>query len=305
MADEVALAWIAVQIDRSRIDPVFLTKSVMPLFNATTAAGISDWPFYCIARRPASFRIWFSLTDPHLIALLRPAIEEHFRLWLDNELEQRALLLHYGQPHELLGKESAAQDVAVRMLHLISGTSLRCMHYYRNDWNDPIARKLALHMAILLLKNFTPLDTEAICLLEQLFRQEVRERTPQWEELSRMQRIEQVEKWRNEMSLSRKKTHHLLSGQAIRLWHQPASKVPPPLERFATIAPVLIRSFKQAQPRSAAKDPDVSLPTPASWQLLHHFFRQIHNNLLLDEQAVLLNYSLLPSAIQQATSRLS
>ncbi len=305
MADEVALTWIAVQIDRSRIDPAFLTKSVMPLFNATTAAGISDWPFYSVAYRPTSFRIWFSLADPHLTALLRPAIEEHFRLWLDNDLRQRALLLHYGQPHELPGDEGAAQDVAVRMLHLISDTSLRSMHYYRNDWNNETAHKLALHMAILLLKNFTPLDTEAICLLEQLFRQEVRARTPKWKELSRMQRLEQVEKWRHQMSLSCKRTHRQLSNQVVRLWHQPATAVPPALERFATIAPVLIRSFKQSLPPTTAKDPDVSLPTPKSWQLLHHFFRQIHNNLLLDEQAVLLNYALISPAIQQATSRLS
>lgn len=305
MADEVALTWIAVQIDRSRIDPTFLTKSVMPLFNATTAAGISDWPFYTIARRPASFRIWFSIADPHLMALLRPAIEEHFQLWLDNDLEQRALLLHYGQPHELLGIKGTPLDAAVRLLHLISSTSLRCIHYHRNDWNDQVASTLALHMAILMLKSFTPLDTEAICLFEQLFRKEVRERTPRWKELSRMQRIEQVEKWRDQMSMSRERMHQLLSNQAIRLWHQPASSVPPPLERFATIAPVLVRSFKQTLPAVAAKDPDGSLPTPASWQLLHHFFSQIHNNLLLDEQSVLLNYALIPPAIQQAASQLS
>ncbi|RMD72270.1 MAG: hypothetical protein D6818_06745 [Bacteroidetes bacterium] len=296
---------MAVQIDRSRIDRVFLTKSVMPLFNATTAAGISDWPFYTISRRPASFRIWFSLSDPHLIGLLRPAIEEHFQLWLDSELQQKELRLHYGQPHELLGEESETRDVAVRMLHLVSGTCLKCLHYYRHEWNEQLALQMALQMQMILLKSFTPLDTEAVCLLEQLFRNEVRTRTPDWKEMSRMQRIERIAEWRCQLYERKQRAHHLLLKQASWLWAQPSPPVPPPLERFATIAPVLIRSFKEALPAAARQDPDEGLPSPASWQPLHHFFRHIHNNLLLEEEAALLDFALIPQAIQQATSRMS
>ncbi len=308
MNKEVALNWMAVQIDRTRIDTSFLTKSVMPLFNATTASGISDWPFYAIGRQPHTFRIWFSLADPQLIPLLRPAIEEHFQPWLESKLDERQLFLHYGQPRELLDATGPKRDSLLRLLHLISETCLRAMHLHRNQWDALQGMRTALSMQLILLKAFAQVPAEAICMAEQFFRKEVKDCTPDWHHLSRMQQLETIARWRKKLHRAHAAHKALLMHYAVQQWSFPEQQHERPLIKFATIAPVLTQALKRAYASTSAPPgcgPEETLPHPSSWEVLHVLFRQIHNNLLLHETNALWAYTLMPESIQQATSSMS
>lgn len=306
MHEEVALNWMAVQIDRNRIDTSFLTKSVMPLFIAVTASGISDWPYYVVDRQASSFRIWFSLADAQLVSLLRPAIEEHFQLWLESNLGERQLMLHHGRPRELLHATGQARDNLLRLLHLISDTSLRAMHLHKNQWNRQQGLSIALNMQLILLKAFAQIPAEGICISEQFFRKEIKNCIPDWNDMSRMQKLEAMAQWRKKL-LQRQVAHNaLLISHGTRQWHAAKQPQERPLIKFATVAPVLTQALKRAcTGMSVGHEPDETLPHPFSWEILHVLFRQIHSNLLLDTTSALRTYTLIMESLQQSGSSIS
>ncbi|GEM_PF-4966641 len=298
---QLTSTWIGVRLARSRLDQNFLVKSVLPMFNAVVTSGIAEWPYYSSQQHPSNLHIWLYLNDMQSFSILRPAIEEHFEAWLDCSLSTPKLSLQYKQCPHLGNYPEALMPVMIKLYHLISITCLQQMHYKRYEWTTEYSMHTAVVLSLLIVKNTTTLDTEAICMLEQFYKASASQLIAEWPQLTRMQQIEALERERARYCTTNPTLWAVLRQLSVKLWNQrQIHHESPAIQRFANLCEVLGTQLKQQL--QAAHIPRA---THQNWRMIHQLLEQVHNNLLHGARHATMSYALLPQAIQQATSQLS